>query len=45
VGYPVTSADVSAYASLLKQIRTSLNSAGFSSIGILAAANDIGLEQ
>src|ERR1035438_2044347 len=39
-GYPVTSADVGAYASLLKQIRSSLNSAGLSNIGILAAAND-----
>jgi hypothetical protein len=39
-GYPVTSADVDAYADLLQSVRAGLNSAGLSSIGILAAGNN-----
>lgn len=39
-GYPVTTTDIAAYATLLKDIRAGLNTAGLNSIGILAAAND-----
>jgi hypothetical protein len=39
-GYPVTSTDVDAYASLLKSIRAGLNSAGLNNISITAAANN-----
>jgi hypothetical protein len=39
-GYPVTTTDVNAYATLLKDIRAGMNTAGLNNIGILAAAND-----
>jgi hypothetical protein len=39
-GYSVTPADVAAYATLLKDIRAGLNTAGLQNIDILAAAND-----
>jgi hypothetical protein len=39
-GYPVTPNDINAYATLLKTIRSDLNTAGFKNIGITAAANN-----
>jgi hypothetical protein len=39
-GYSVTTADINAYATLLKDLRTALNNAGLSNIGITAAANE-----
>ena len=38
-GYNVTTTDINAYATLLKDLRTALNNAGLNSIGITAAAN------
>jgi hypothetical protein len=41
-GYPVNSSDIAAYGTLLKAIRTGLDGAGLTNIGILAAANGDG---